>query len=321
MKNTDYTFAVARIRANENSLLSSSDIQSVISTGSYEEAVRRLNDKGYAINGTDYTTAIEKRTGDMWKLVYEILPDKTQFDSILIENDFQNLKVCLKAFFCGKKTDGLFFSPCVYDPAETEKNVIKRNNAALPLPLQHADRSAYRILSQTRFAQLADGVIDRAAMEWSIKLAEKADDPVMREIAQHKVAAADIRTVYRCVKADKDISFTERCVAECDVFDKKSLISSAYKGNDAFIAYLSSTELSGAGKALGESAAAFEKWCDDRLIGILRKAKGEIFGISPIAAYYFAVKTEAANVRIILSGKLSGASEDTVRQRVRELYV
>ncbi len=65
----------------------------------------------------------------------------------------------------------------------------------------------------------------------------------------------------------------------------------------------------------------FEKWCDDRLTQVLCSAKTDIYGIAPLAAYWFAVRSEVRNVRIILSAKCSGMSDETVRGRVRELYV
>ena len=69
------------------------------------------------------------------------------------------------------------------------------------------------------------------------------------------------------------------------------------------------------------SPAAFEKWCDDRLLTLLRGAKTDIDGIAPLAAYWFAVQNEVRNVRIILSAKCIGLSDEAVRGRVRELYV
>lgn len=321
MRETEYTFAVARIRANENSLLTSSEYSSVIAAGSFEEAARRLNDKGYAIEGTDYAPALEKRYNGMLQLIEEILPDRSQFDSIWIDHDFQNLKVIQKSMITGKSAEGLLLYPTVYDAKETEENIRNRCNSRLPEPLQHADRSAYRILTRTSFAQLSDSVIDRASMEWSITLAKKADHPIMLEIAEKRTALADIKVLYRCIKAQKAKSFMERCVAACSAFDKDVLIRAALGGMEDFCEALSHTELAGAAEALKVSPTAFEKWCDDRFTEMLKKAKTETFGIASIAAYYYAVETEIRNVRIILSAKRNGFPEEQIRERVRAAYV
>lgn len=321
MKETEYTFAVARIRSNENRLLTSQELNAVISAQGYDEAVRRLNDKGYNIEGRDYGAALNEKMNSEWELVSSLLPDGSQFDSILIFNDFKNLKLLLKAFVGGGEPDGLYSRPCLYAPEKLKELVFARKNSELPEPLRHCDRSAYRILTHTRFAQLADSVIDRASMEWSIKLAEKADNPLMSEIACAYAAAADIKILYRSILAGKARSFNERAVCACPAFDKNEILAAAEKGMDAFIDFVSHTEYEKLAAALKEGSAAFEKECDDLIMLTVLRGRYEPFGSSALVGYYYAVKTEIMNVRIILSAKLNGLSDDTVRERMRLLYV
>ena len=321
MKDMDYIFAVARIRANETRLLTQQELNTVISAAGYDDAVRRLNDKGYNIDGADYGTALNEKLNKEWELIFSLLPDKNEFNSIILRNDFKNLKVILKALVCEKETDGLFSSPSVYNPDEIKKLVFENRNDLLPLPLQHCERSARRILNQTGFAQLADSVIDRAAMEWAIKEAKKADNGIMLEVAEASAAVADIKILYRCILSQKAESFMLRCVCECDAFEKDGIIKAAANGMEAFITFISHTKYSLLVPALKEGSTVFEKECDDTLMKVLYKGKYEAFGISPLAAYYFAVNTEIMNVRIILSAKKNGLSEDTIRERMRMLYV
>lgn len=321
MKDTEYTFAVARVRSNENRLLTSQELNAVISASTYNEAVTRLNEKGYEINGNDYSPALSKKMAEFWKTVCEVLPDKSQFDSVILKNDFANLKILSKASVLGKNTDGLYESPSVYDPEEIKEAVFSRKNSLLPECLQHADRSSYRILSKTRFAQLSDSVIDRASMEWCLKTAAKGDNPILLKMAEIDAACADIKVLYRCILSEKDESFMLRAVAQCSAFDKKDIIAAAVKGMEEFLEFLSHTEYTGAAKALKESTTEFERWCDNKRISVLKDTKYEIFGIAPIVAFYYAADTEIKNVRIILSAKLNGLSEETIRARVRESYV
>lgn len=321
MKDTEYTFAVARIRSNENRLISAQDLESVINAPSYEDAVAKLNSCGYEIKGTDYTPALNKRLNDAWQLVYEVLPDKSELDSLIIANDFANLKIALKSMVTGEQASHLYETPSVWDSAEIEKNCRARSNSRLPEPLQHADRSAYSILTKTGYAQLGDAVIDRAALEWAIKLSEKSDNSYVPAIAQMNAATADIRILYRCIKAGKARSFMERSVCACEAFDKKDIITAAEMGLDRFFEFLSHTDYSGAAAALKESTVAFEKYCDDMKIKLLRGAKTETFGIAPVIAYYYAAEAEVKNARIILSAKMNSVSADAIKARVRELYV
>lgn len=321
MKDTEYTFAVARIRSNEYKLMNSAETEAVITSPSFNEAVAKLNEKGYGIEGDDYSPALNARLDEAWQLVYEVLPDKHGLDSVIIKNDFANLKTILKALVTDMQPDELFETPSVYDPALIKKLVGEKKNNMLPEALQHAHRSAYNILTKTEFAQLGDAVVDRAALEWSIKLSENADSDIIRKLAQLQAATCDIKVLYRCINADKSESFMTRSVAECDAFDKRDLIKAALRGMDAFMEYLSHTDYRGAAAALKTSTGAFEKWCDDERMKLLKGAKTETFGIGPVIAYYFATEAEIRNMRIILSAKKNNLPEETIRQRVRELYV
>ena len=321
MKDTDYSYAVARVRVNETRLLQSQELASLLSAPTYEECVRRLKEKGYEITGTDYAPALAQKLDDMWALISEILPDPAQFDSILIRNDFHNLKVCLKALVAEKPTDGLFAAPSKYAPEEIRKHVFARENDKLPEELRHADRSAYNILTKTGFAQLADTVIDRAAMEHAIEYAKQADHPVMLRLAETSAALTDIRVLYRCIRAEKAGSFMQRAVCACEAFPKAEIIAAAEDSMGAFLDYLSHTAYAGAAEALRESITAFETYADDTLTDLLSAGKSEAFGIGALVGYYYAVRTEVLNVRILLSGKLNGLPANQIKERMRRLYV
>ena len=67
--------------------------------------------------------------------------------------------------------------------------------------------------------------------------------------------------------------------------------------------------------------SAFEKWCDDYLTEVMRSQKWEPFGIGPIVAYILARENEMKAVRLILSAKINNLSEETVKERLRSMYV
>ncbi len=321
MKDTEYSFAVARIRVNEARLLQPAELGALIAAPGYPECVRRLKEHGYEIEGENYAPALEARLAALWELLREVLPDERQFDSILIKNDFRNLKVCLKALLTQKSTEGLFISPAKYDPLEIKRHVFARENDLLPPELQHADRSAYRILTKTGFAQLADTVIDRAAMEHSIAYAKQADNPLLLRLAETVAALTDIKVLYRCILTGKAASFMERAVCACPAFDKAGIIAAADAGMEPFLEFVAHTPFAAGAEALRQSAAEYEKYADDTLLDLLRPGKSEAFGSSALAGYYYAVRTEVLNLRIVLSGKLNGLPDDGIRERMRRLYV
>ena len=320
MNPADYAFAVGHVRANEGRLLRESELNGVLTARSYPEAVKRLKDRGWEIGEGDPAGAIEKRVREAWAMLSSVLPDAHAMDAVLIRNDFRNLKLCLKALIAEKEPAGLYAFPSVYDPEEIRAAVFARQNDKLPEPLRHADRSAYNILSKTRFAQLADAVIDRAALEWSLRLAKESNDPTLLSLCEAEAALTDVRTVLRCLAAEKAESFMLRAVSDCAAFTKQQLVSAA-QNTEALCGFLRGTPLAEAVPAVKAGSAAFEKYCDDAVTSLLAPGKSEILGISPLLGYWYAVKTEALNLRIILSGKQTGQSDETIRERMRKTYV
>ena len=132
---------------------------------------------------------------------------------------------------------------------------------------------------------------------------------------------ANIKTAFRAIKTGKSSVFLNTAIAQNDIIDKKDFIDAALSGMEGFFEYLSSNDLNDYKEALEKSASSFEKYCDDKMLGIIRKAKMTIFGLSPLAAYFIAKETEIKDLRIILSAKQSFVSSDNIRERMREMYV
>ena len=63
------------------------------------------------------------------------------------------------------------------------------------------------------------------------------------------------------------------------------------------------------------------KDADNRMIETLKSQKYETFSVGPLLAYLVARETEIRTVRIILTGKQNGFSDDAIRERIREMYV
>lgn len=95
---TDYTYAVARIRSKELSLLSGHDIDSLLSLPDYKSCLRALSDKGWNFpDNSDISHVLSIQTEELWELMDELVKDDNSFDIFRIRNDYHNLKVAVKA--------------------------------------------------------------------------------------------------------------------------------------------------------------------------------------------------------------------------------
>jgi V/A-type H+-transporting ATPase subunit C len=99
------------------------------------------------------------------------------------------------------------------------------------------------------------------------------------------------------------------------------LAKAAASGIDAIRDYLSGTSYAEGAATLMESPSAFERWCDNRMIETIRPQKYNTFSVGPLVAYVVARENEIKTARIILTAKQNGFPEDSIRERIREMYV
>jgi len=322
LKKNDNLFAVASIRVKENSLLSKSDLEQLVNAENYAKAVNLLAEKGYDIKeNSDYSRVLDEELKTAFDNVITAAPEAEALKAFIVKNDFQNLKAVLKSEYMGYNAQDYLVQPCVVEHDALLEAVSGRDIDALPDFLRESAKTAIDILSKTENAQLCDAVLDTAALEAMLFFAKQSGEEIITCFANTFCLAADIKTAYRAIKTGKSSVFLNAAIADNDFINKEAFIDAALKGEEEFLAYLSSNGFEEYKTALENSASAFEKYCDDKLLEIVKKAKMTVFGISPLAAYFVAKETEIKSIRIILSAKQSHISGDIIRERMREVYV
>lgn len=318
----DYTYAVARIRFRETKLLSDGDLDALLVSKDIEAAMRLLRDKGWGDNTDsrpEELLSLEEKK--LWEFVGETVDDLSTLNFLLVPNDFHNLKVALKCITRDVKPDGLFIYDAVFDPAKLYDALTKREYGELPEFLRETAQEAMTTLLQTSDGQLCDVIVDKACMEYVYQLGKESENEIIRLYCELYVASADIKIAIRCAKTHKKLDFIKRSMAACESLDIDALSAAAVDGQEAVIAYLNTTDYRSAVDAIGESMSAFEKWCDDKLTDVMKPQKWEPFGIGPVVAYIIARQNEIKAVRMILSAKINHLSEDTIKERLRSMYV
>ena len=158
-------------------------------------------------------------------------------------------------------------------------------------------------------------------MEAIKEAGRSAEDDIIRDYAESTVAVANIKIAVRASKTAKTLEFMKRAMAPCDTLNIDSLALAALSGMDSIIEYLNGNGYAEGAEALKESPSAFERWCDNRIIQTIKPQKSNPFSVGPLVAYVIARENEIKTVRIILTCKQNGLSDDSIRERVREMYV
>lgn len=320
----DYIYAVARIRARELALLGRQDLEQLLACHSYEECLRVLRDKGWGSgdssnqSGEAILRAEEEKT---WALIRELTDDLSPFEVLLTPTDYNNLKAAVKCVVTDMEPHQVFLPGGTIEP-ETMMRCVRENDfSPLPPAMGEATDKAYHALLETGDGQLCDVILDRACLSGILEQGRKAEDGVPRRYAELLTAVSDIKVAVRACKTGKNRDFLTEALAPCDTLDVERLTASACKGTEELYAYLATTPYRDALEELKISWSAFEKWCDDQVIDLVRDQRTNPFTVGPLFAYVLARRNEIASVRIILSGKLNDLDSAMIRERVRDTYV
>ncbi len=321
MTDTNYTYAVARIRALEVTLFSNATIDQLMAGKTYEECLQFVADKGWggSDTGLNAEAMLIREEEKIWEVMREMRVDMSVFDVLSYPNQFHNLKAAIKEVCTETENPGIFYDDCEIGGEEMLEIIRNKDFIKLPDNMQAAAKEAYDTLLHTRDGQLCDVIIDRATMEAVYEAGRQAKDDIMKNYAEDTVAIADIKIAVRSAKTAKSIEFMRRAMAECSSLSVDQLSKAALAGEDAIAEYLLGTAYAGGAEALKESPSAFERWCDNRVIQTIQPQKYKAFTIGPLVAYVLARQNEIKTVRIILSGKQNGFSDDAIRERVREM--
>ena len=325
MFDTKYTYAVARIRALETGLFTSSVIEQLLACDTEQQCLQLIQEKGWGDADTPLNAEaiLSREQEKIWETIRELGVDMSVFDVLSYPNLFHNLKAAVKDA-CTQE-DGRSMNIYYEDtaiPADEMLEIIRSKDfSRLPENMAAAARDAYETLLHTRDGQLCDVIIDKAAREAIYDAGKAAKDSIIRDYAESVVAVADIKIAVRAQKTAKSIDFMKRAMAPCQSLNVDQLARAAVSGMDAITEYLAGTAYAEGAAAIAQSPSAFERWCDNRMMETMQSQKYEAFSVGPLVAYILARENEIKTVRIILSGKQNGFSNDSIRERVREMYV
>ena len=323
MDKTKYTYAVARIRALEVSLFSDAFIEQLLACKSADQVLQSVMEKGWGDmdSGTDAEAVLKCEEEKAWAVIRDVAPDMSVFDVLSYPKLYHNLKAAVKEVSTGVKNPAMFYDDCPIPGEEMYRIIENREFSRLPGNMSRTAQEALDTLLHTGDGQLCDIIVDRAALDAIEEAGKKSGEPIIENYADTTVAIADIKIAVRSQKTGKSADFMRSAMTECESLSIDQLIRAALSGMEEIAQYLEGTSYAGGADALRESPSAFERWCDNRMIETLKSQKYETFSVGPLLGYLIARENEIKTVRIILTGKQNGFTDDAIRERIREMYV
>lgn len=315
----EYTYMVARIRAREAELLTEQDIEELLNTDSFEQAVRYLNDKGYG-NQNDVDALIRGEENKMWSFLEE-LAQKDIIRVVRLPIDYHNIKASVKAAFSDIDGTDLLLDNGTESKDLIYKSVKSRSYAGLNAKMGETAENAMTLILRTQDGQACDIYIDKCMLSAINDAAEDTGDEFIISYAKIYADITNLKTALRCAMTERGGSFIQNAVYDGGTLNKSMLVKAAQNGTDALLEYVKTTSYAEGAELMKKSAAAFEKWCSDYIMKHMDNARYEGFTAAPIIAYAHAKRTELETVRLILLAKQNMLDNNMIRERVPKVYV
>ena len=146
IKDTDYLFLSARLRAMENRLLTSARMERMIDAPTAADAAKVLGEIGYSdfspTSDQELSQALAAEREKVFEELYAFVPDRAVVDVFKVKYDYHNVKAVLKSLATGAETGRLLVDAGRVSAEKLAKALEEGDYAALPEAMQAPCREA-----------------------------------------------------------------------------------------------------------------------------------------------------------------------------------
>jgi V/A-type H+-transporting ATPase subunit C len=316
------------MRTMENKMISQSDLDAMLNMGSVGEAVKFLADRNYGVGertGNEGKKEIDEmlkaELEDAWQEIREACPKGAPIDVLLYQNDFQNAKTVLKAVFSGADWERLVIHPCTVEPRSIYMAVSEKDFDELPVLLREPVMAAYELLARTNDGQRAEIILDKAAFAAMRRMSEAYKNKFLLGWVELWAILTNMKTALRGVRDKRDRKYLQEAFLDTSDLNMDRLLDAAAQDMAAVLGAFAENGYEEAVEAAGKSFSEFEKWADNMLMDYVKSAQYASFGFEPLVAFLFGKKAELQALRIVLYGLLNQVPKNTLKERLREMYV
>lgn len=329
---TQYAYAVGRIRAIERKMLDKSGFDRMVEAMSVEDALRIIIEAGYsnlegdAFDALNYEKIIKTEEKRVYDFLREISPQPEMLDVFLIRNDYHNIKVIIKSNFLGQRAEELLVQNGTIPVDRLKKMLTDRKFNGMASIMSNAVNESIDIFNRSSDPQMIDLVLDKACFMQMREMAAGRGNDFIVKLVCILIDIANIRFFLRVKKLKKSMDFLRKFLVPGGLLDEGLFTENLEGPLDSFANSLSYKPYGVLNEGIDSfknsgSITKFEKLSDNYIISFARKALYKPFGIEPLVGYLFGKEYEIKNVRIVIVGKLNKMPGDMIKERLRDTYV
>lgn len=340
-----YAYSTARIRSMETRLCRREQLERMADTKTIPELMSLLAEMGVTDGKRDTAGVPDGETVELlletqlrraFSEVADMLPDPSALRFWQYPYDCHNLKVAIKCVARGISTEGRMSSCGTVAPErmiQIVKNVssltpktMADGPSPLPKHLEEAIPAAVENFEKTNNPQLVDLVLDRACFSDMLDGAQATEVPFAERLVQTRIDLLNLLFAVRILRrhAPDAVWLWDNARLEGGSIEAVALRDAVERADEqALLACAEETPYVALAEMLSADAtlSVLEKTADNTLIRTAREARDVLCGMEVPLAYLLAVEQNVKNLRIVVTGRLSGLPAGEIRERLRECYV
>ena len=276
----------------------------------------------------EFSESFEEALGhaqeDLLKELVEIVPDPKVVWIYTMRFTFHNLKALIKAELLDQNFDELFIYDGFYS-LEQIKTAIRTGQASgLPSFLLESIQEVREHFEESNSLQGIDIILDRKYLYSQRKIADSIDESELTKEVVSFIDFTNILMVARGIKQKRSRNFMSTALSSHGSILKEELLDCVEGDLEQFTNYLKTTSYGEMMETIIQNnvinLSQLERLCDDYLTSFYETAQTQAFGPLPVLALLNAKAIEIKNLRLIITGKRVGLSEEQIKERMRETY-
>jgi V/A-type H+-transporting ATPase subunit C len=330
---TEYTYAVGRIRELERGLLDRVLLEKMIEASDLTASLNILNESELSTynfdiyNPDNIEYSLNKELLNTYKVIKEISPHPFLYYIFALNYDFHNLKVLIKSKYLKK----IFPKSLSEIGTINIKNLImaidEEKFTEIPVSLESAVRKTIFEFDKLHDPEIIDLVLDREKHIIISNILKNIEAPFLKEFIKINIDFNNIITAIRVKVRQEDIIFLKKVLIDnnglglikfIDMFDSPL---SSWDTIFAKTDYEKAVEMGLKAYQRSNSLMEIERLRDNYILDFVKIGKFITFGIEPLIGFIIAKENDIKNIRIILSGKLNELPPAKIKERMRDVYV
>ncbi|HPF86905.1 MAG TPA: V-type ATPase subunit [Candidatus Limiplasma sp.] len=323
MPQPSISYACGRVGVLKRSQLGQAQIERLLAAPQPAEAERALVDIGFmAADQTDYQAAADLHINKACKLIKAVTTDTAMTDCFFYRYDVHNLKVLIKSRHLAHAPE--FLSACGSIDVETLKHcVADRTYVQLPPELAEGLKKLEKRIAVEFDPLLIDAELDKAMYRQIFQNLKGRESTLAYRYFEAKADLQNLIMLLRVRDMDKESAFFAALALDGGKAGKQNFVR-AFADNDQLVrmvgVYGMKVKQAAQAATLDSKKLPYlEKVADDYLYGLFKPYRYEAASVEVLLAYLLLRQREAADVRLIMTGKINGFSNEDVQERVREL--